>query len=113
MTLLNRYPDERQKLASIDFARRWIRFARGSAPWQPYTQEKQAICIGDSSIGWIERTRKEDEELSPQSEEGERRYRQWEEMDAVLQNLDDPARLDAVAGMALIGLASLPQESRN
>ncbi len=113
MTLLFRYPDERQKVASIEFARRWVLFARGKAPWKPYTQEKQSICIGDSQIGWTDYKRKEDEELSPQSEGGERRYRAWEEVAKDLKGLDSKTRLEAVAGTSLVGLASITLESMN
>ena len=113
MTLLDRFPDERMKKASKEFARRWIRFASGKAPWRLYTREEQSICVVNSYMGWFDRTRREDEAMSPQSVEGERRYQAWETMDGVLRKLGVHARLDAVAGMKMDVLGTLLLESLN
>ena len=86
LTLLDRYPTHRNNWAARqaqETARRWITFANGQEPWDPYviprnghiTDAKIAIC--DDLRGWTVRTLKEDEIVSKNDPWGERRYAGW------------------------------------
>lgn len=89
-----RYPTQKLVDISTEFMRRWIAFGVGEAPWDEYelntAQEEDAekIMIISSSVGFEQRTRKEDEEKSKLSDEGERRYKQWEVISEIMQDME-------------------------
>ncbi|KAH8813305.1 Alpha/Beta hydrolase protein [Xylogone sp. PMI_703] len=85
-----RYPTQKLIDISTEFMRRWLKFGAGEQPWDEYivgdsnNPEDEKIMIINSSVGFELRTRKEDEEKSKESEEGERRYKQWEVLREVM-----------------------------
>lgn len=92
LTLLDRYPTHRQNWAARqakETARRWITFANGGEPWQPYTFSTQPgndndslIAVCDDLRGWTVRTVEEDERVSRDDPWGERRYHAWRALEA-------------------------------
>jgi hypothetical protein len=84
MTLSERYPTQRHREISVEFARRWITFANGIPPWKEYEPKDEAIAIVDYQHGWSTKTRDEDIVQYAESEEGHRRYEAWEIVDRVL-----------------------------
>lgn len=62
-----RYPSQRLKDISTKHAQLWIDFANGKEPWSRYTDtndSEKMIMVADERDGWIERSVKEDEEIS-------------------------------------------------
>lgn len=109
MTLMERYPQPKQREISVSFARYWIAFANGRAPWTAYTLEDETLAVADSQHGWVIRTRKEDVESAKHAEGGgERRYAQWETLAGILEKLGDDAP-KAVAELSFPKLISLAQ----
>ena len=107
MTLLERFPRERQRLASVDFARYWITFANGLPPWPAFTLEDgEKIAVADSREGWVLRTRQEDVERSRDDEGGERRYHQWEVLADILENVGEDAQ-NVVEALSFPNLTAL------
>jgi hypothetical protein len=109
MTLMERFPLQLQREISVDFARRWIDFTNGKAPWQQYDWAEQSIAVADSREGWVVRTRKEDSERSAMDEGGQRRYEKWEALDEVFCELGDGAP-EAVAALSFPVLATLAKK---
>ncbi|KAJ9658167.1 hypothetical protein H2198_003872 [Neophaeococcomyces mojaviensis] len=99
MTLLERLPEERQKATSIQFARYWINFGYGNAPWPAFSLDHQnqnadqIIAVADSRDGWVVRSREEDTKCSSEAEGGVRRYMQWELLEGILSQLGDDAKV--------------------
>lgn len=86
LTLLDRYPSRRDSWAARqakETARKWIAFANGQRPWEPYASSNTAgiedtqIAICDDLRGWTVRTTKEDDQISRDDPWGERRYHGW------------------------------------
>lgn len=88
LTLLDRYPTHRQNWAAKmakETARRWVTFANGGEPWQPYKSgqaRSETIAVCDDLRGWTTRSVEEDEEVSKEDPWGERRYRAWRALEA-------------------------------
>ncbi|RFU34812.1 hypothetical protein B7463_g1562, partial [Scytalidium lignicola] len=88
-----RYPTQKLVDISTEFMRRWLNFGAGQQPWDEYIvdgdneQGGEKIMIINSSSGFELRTRKEDEEKSKVSEEGERRYKQWEVIREIMRDM--------------------------
>ena len=96
LTFLDRYPTHRDNWAARqakETASRWIAFANGNEPWDPYVSgsnmkiDDARIAICDDIRGWTVRTVKEDEEISRNDPWGERRYLAWETFDAAFNAL--------------------------
>lgn len=111
MTLMERYPQQVQREISVGFAKRWIDFTNGKAPWRSYRWDDQSIAVADSREGWVVRTRKEDSERSAIDEGGQRRYEEWEALDEVFCELGDgvPAAVAALSFPVLVTLAKTEQ----
>lgn len=122
MTLLERYPEERQKTASIQFARYWLQFGNGNAPWpefkvddmmngekgnQHHIDDDEIIAVADSREGWVVRSRRKDEDLSQLAEGGPRRYRQWEVLEEIFDSQGDQAQkvIDTISFPHLMSIA--------
>ena len=103
LTLLDRYSSRRNgwlARQAKDTARRWITFANGHAPWEPYivssngSSDDSKIATCDDLVGWSIRTLKEDEEVSKNDPWGERRYAGWRAFSAAfdaMKRLDENA----------------------
>ena len=88
---IDRFATQRARETSIGFVTRFIRFAYGEAPWDQYTPEERKIAVADGRVGWVTRTREEDERISKDDEIGERRYAHWDVLGEVLGSLGDEA----------------------
>ncbi|KAH8729924.1 Alpha/Beta hydrolase protein [Ilyonectria robusta] len=106
MTLMDRFPLQKQRDISIGFARKWTAFAYGEEPWAPYMLADETIAVADSREGWVVRTRAEDMESSADDEGGQRRYAKWEALDAVFCELGDGA-VAAVTALSFPTLVTL------
>lgn len=106
MTLMERFPLQKQRDISIGFARRWTAFAYGEEPWAPYMLADETTAVADSREGWVVRTRAKDMESSADDEGGQRRYTKWEALDAVFSELGDGA-VAAVAALSFPTLVTL------
>ncbi|KAH7166571.1 Alpha/Beta hydrolase protein [Dactylonectria macrodidyma] len=106
MTLMERFPLQKQRDISIGFARKWTAFAYGEDPWAPYMLADETIAVADSREGWVVRTRSKDMETSADDEGGQRRYTKWEALDAVFSELGDGA-VAAVAALSFPTLVTL------
>lgn len=109
MTLLERLPLQIQRDISTSFARRWIAFTNGRAPWTQYEWADQTIAVADSREGWVTRTRAEDLDRSALDEGGQRRYREWEVLDEVLCEMGDKTS-EAVAALSFPVLVTLAEK---
>lgn len=107
MNFMGRFPLQRQRDISIDFARRWTAFAYGDEPWTRYTWVDETIAVADSREGWVVRSREKDLESSLYDEGGQRRYEKWEALDEVFCALGDraPAAVEALSFPTLVTLA--------
>lgn len=75
MTVTERYPRHRDSFfarQAQEFARKWICFGTGRAPWEEYGNGK--IAVLDDLRGWEIRTRESDRKMSESDPWGERRY---------------------------------------
>ncbi|KAH6661674.1 Alpha/Beta hydrolase protein [Halenospora varia] len=124
LTLRDRFPSPVYAAIAEGFASRWITFAYGDAPWEEYSAPKADrvrvnkgeargnIAVVSGREGWVVRNRVQDEEESKKSEEGERRYKQFEIIQRVLGKFEDGCEAqrirDALSGvgewMAMEGL---------
>jgi hypothetical protein len=86
---LERFPTKRQREISIGFVERFTKFAYGMKPWEQYEPELKHIAVADGHLGWVTRTRDEDERVSKDDEIGERRYAQWDILAEVFESLGD------------------------
>jgi hypothetical protein len=85
---LERYPTKQGKEISTGFIERFTKFAYGEAPWDQYFPGERKIAVADGRLGWVTRTREEDERISKDDELGERRYAQWDMIGEVLAPLN-------------------------
>lgn len=88
---LDRFPTKRGREISLEFVTRFTKFAYGLEPWAQHVPEERKIAIADGHLGWITRTREEDERISKDDEMGERRYAQWDIIGEVIRDLDHQA----------------------
>lgn len=99
-TLQSRYPTQRDRDISTEFMKRWLRFGTGLEPWDPYvidgTETEGKIMVINGVNGWDLRTKKEDQRKSQLSEEGERRYRNW---DIIAEVMNDLGGKDMIKGV--------------
>ncbi|KAH7403893.1 Alpha/Beta hydrolase protein, partial [Cadophora sp. MPI-SDFR-AT-0126] len=105
-TLIERYPTARLRTISTEFAQRLIKFAVGEAPWSPYEAEEQRISVVSSRDGWQVYTREEDVRQQGLSEDGGRRYSEWEMMEEVWAGLQND-REETVRMVGMEGLMGL------
>jgi hypothetical protein len=85
-TLRHRYPSQRLKELSDEYGRRWIKFTYGLSPWEEYAEDEKIVVI-EGRAGFDLRSRREDEEKSGLAEEGERRYKGWEAIWEVMNDI--------------------------
>lgn len=106
MTLHDRYPSDKHRAISTEFARRWMTFANGLPPWEEYEPRDQIIAVVDYSNGWSTKTRRDDEKQSSHSEEGLRRYEAWEAIHSILSEhgIDAQRILDRMKARSLMSL---------
>lgn len=94
--LLDRFPTDHGRELSLGFVDRFIKFAYGEEPWGQYVVENRErnIAVADGRMGWVERTREEDERISRDDELGKRRYAQWDVIGEIFRelNVDDSER---------------------
>ena len=86
MNMQERFPSERDRQTSTEFARRWIAFSYQKSPWTEY-RDQQSIAVVDSQSGWRILTKKDDILLSREAEDGGRRYEQWEILFTTMEKL--------------------------
>jgi len=109
MNFLERLPLQTQQDISTSFARRWIAFTNGKAPWPQYKWADQTIAVADSREGWVVRTRAEDLDRSALDEGGKRRYHTWEVLDEVLCEMGDRTS-EAAAALSFPVLVTLAKQ---
>ena len=112
-TLLERFPTQRLRKISTEFAQRLIKFAVGEAPWSPYEAHEQRIAVVSSRDGWQVYTREEDVRQGGLTEEGGRRYDAWETVEEVWAGLEINKE-DTIRILGMEGLSSLivPPDAR-
>ena len=90
-TLRERYPTKRLRDLSEDFGKAWLRFGAGEEPWAEFKsgQEEEKIMVFNGVNGCSLRSKKEDEIMSANAEEGKRRYAGW---DTIAEVFDDLAK---------------------
>lgn len=90
-TLQFRYPMQRQRDLSTEFMKRWLLFGTGQEPWDQHvidgSNEEGKIMVVDGLNSWDIRTKKEDERKSKLSEEGPRRYQNWQVIAEVMNDI--------------------------
>lgn len=84
---LDRFPTDRGRELSLGFVDRFTKFAYGQEPWEQYLPNERKIAVADGRVGWVTRTREEDERISKDDEMGERRYAQWDIIRKVLGSM--------------------------
>ena len=84
--LRDRYPNRKLVDVSDGYGERLIAFAARRSPWKEYGEEGNIMVI-EGRKGFDLRSRMEDEVESVLSEEGERRYKAWEVVEEVMQDL--------------------------
>ena len=83
-TMKFRFPTERDSDVSTDFARKFITFANGKAPWPRFeVNGGQRLQVANWYEGWVSRTRAQDEKAV------ERRYKQMEVIREVYTTVGD------------------------
>ncbi|KAL7916803.1 Alpha/Beta hydrolase protein [Trichoderma velutinum] len=112
-TLSDRYPTDQHRRISEGFAKRWIAFGNGEAPWDAYTTGKESIAVVDNRHGWVTVTREEDDEKYRDSEDGQRRYEAWEIVHKVLSKHGNRAQdiLDKLKSRSLIATSVVNDRS--
>lgn len=100
LTYLERYPTHRGGFfaaMAMEFARKWIAFANGRAPWEEFCEgDGEKMAVFDDVRGFEVRTRERDEEVSREDVWGERRYEGWEMITRALENVEDADRARGV-----------------
>lgn len=62
-----RYPTQRLKDLSSQHAQLWVDFTNGKAPWSEYKDignGNEIVIVADEHEGWVERTVRQDEEIT-------------------------------------------------
>ncbi|KAH8597396.1 Alpha/Beta hydrolase protein [Bisporella sp. PMI_857] len=85
-TLRERYSTQIARDLSDEVGKRWLKFGAGKEPWDRYEEDRKVMIIsGDNK--WVSRTKENDEKESKLTEEGPRRYREWEVISDVLKSI--------------------------